>query len=135
MRRTSRSRTQEPARLLTRRRAALDDRVRGVDAGADDFLSKPFVLVELEARVRSLVRLKRYTDELDSAASVILSLGRTIEARDPHTQGHCERLAAYATALGAHLDLSFDQQLAHGCRPDSPPGRAGCSLLNAGRTP
>jgi putative two-component system response regulator len=92
--------------------AAMEDRVRGIDAGADDFLSKPFVLVELEARVRSLTRLKRYTDELDSAASLILSLGRTIEARDPYTQGHCERLAAYATALGAHLGLSGDQQLA-----------------------
>jgi putative two-component system response regulator len=90
----------------------VEDRVRGIDAGADDFLSKPFVQLELEARVRSLRRLKRYTDELDSAASLILSLGRTIEARDPGTQGHCERLATYATALGAHLGLSDDQQLA-----------------------
>ena len=92
--------------------AETDDRVRGIDAGADDFLSKPFVPLELEARVRSLTRLKRYTDELDSAASLILSLGRTIEARDPYTQGHCERLAAYATVLGARLGLSDDQQLA-----------------------
>ena len=91
---------------------AVEDRVRGIDAGADDFLSKPFSAAELEARVRSLTRLKRYTDELDSAASVIVSLGRTIEARDPYTQGHCERLAGYATALGAHLGLSGDQQLA-----------------------
>jgi putative two-component system response regulator len=100
-----------PVVLLTSL-AAVEDRVRGIDAGADDFLSKPFVAVELEARVRSLVRLKRYTDELDSAAAVILSLGRTIEARDPYTHGHCERLAGYATALGAHLGLPEDQQLA-----------------------
>ena len=92
--------------------AAVEDRVRGIDAGCDDFLSKPFAAAELQARVRSLTRLKRYTDELDSAASVILSLGRTIEARDPYTQGHCERLAAYARALGAHLGLTDDQQLA-----------------------
>jgi putative two-component system response regulator len=92
--------------------AAVEDRVRGIEAGADDFLTKPYVAVELEARVRSLTRLKRYTDELDSAASVILTLGRTIEARDPYTQGHCERLAGYATALGAHLGLPDDQQLA-----------------------
>ena len=43
------------------------------------------------------MRLKRHTDELESAESVILSLALTIEARDPYTQGHCERLAAYAT--------------------------------------
>ncbi|MEO8258991.1 MAG: HD domain-containing phosphohydrolase [Acidobacteriota bacterium] len=92
--------------------SAVADRVRGIEAGADDFLTKPYVEVELEARVRSLTRLKRFTDELDSAASVILSLGRTIEARDPYTHGHCERLAGYATALGAHLGLSDDQQLA-----------------------
>ncbi len=51
-----------------------EDRIRGIEAGADDFLAKPPVLAELEARVRSLTRLKRYTDELDSAEAVIFSL-------------------------------------------------------------
>jgi putative two-component system response regulator len=89
-----------------------DDRVRGIEAGADDFLSKPPVLAELYARVRSLVRLKRYTDELDSAESVILSLGLTIEARDPYTNGHCRRLVTYSTALGRRLGLSDEQLVA-----------------------
>ena len=88
---------------------AIEDRVRGIEAGADDFLTKPPVVAELEARVRSLTRLKRYTDELESAESVILTLGLTIESRDPCTQGHCERLARYATALGARLGLDEDQ--------------------------
>jgi putative two-component system response regulator len=100
-----------PVVLLTAL-AAVKDRVKGIDAGADDFLTKPFAATELEARLRSLTRLKRYTDQLDSAEAVILSLGRTIEARDPHTQGHCERLANYATALGARLSLRDDQQRA-----------------------
>jgi putative two-component system response regulator len=81
-------------------------RLRGIEAGADDFLSKPFDPVELRARVRSLVRLKRYTDELESAESVILGLGATVEARDPSTQGHCQRLARYATGFGRALSLS-----------------------------
>jgi putative two-component system response regulator len=81
------------------------DRVRGIEAGADDFLSKPFVMSELVARVRSLVRLKRYTDELESAKLVIRSLALTIESRDPYTAGHCERLAKYATAFGEALAL------------------------------
>lgn len=89
-----------------------EDRIRGIDAGADDFLTKPPVVAELEARVRSLTRLKRHTDELDSAESVILTLGLTIEARDPCTKGHCERLAAYATALGLRLRLDNDQLIA-----------------------
>src|SRR6478736_3746878 len=50
-------------------------------------------------------RLKQYTDDLDSAESVILSLALTVEARDPYTQGHCERLAAYAVSLGQRLGL------------------------------
>ncbi|MEQ1908900.1 MAG: HD domain-containing phosphohydrolase [Vicinamibacterales bacterium] len=89
-----------------------EDRIRGIEAGADDFLSKPPVFAELEARVRSLTRLKRYTDELDSAESMILSLGLTIEARDPNTQGHCQRLARYATALGGRLGLDEHQIVA-----------------------
>jgi putative two-component system response regulator len=81
------------------------DRIRGIDAGADDFLTKPVNAPELQARVRSLLRLKRHTDDLDSAQSVILSLALTIEARDAYTKGHCQRLAAYATELGAALRL------------------------------
>ena len=84
-------------------------RVRGIEAGADDFLSKPFDVEELTARVASLVRLKRYTDDLESAESIILSLALTVEARDPYTDGHCQRLAAYATALGTQLNLPDDQ--------------------------
>jgi putative two-component system response regulator len=85
-----------------------DDRIRGIEAGADDFLTKPFNVHELRARVRSLIRIKRYTDELDSAESIILSLARTIEARDETTDGHCQRLASYAATLGAHLGLGQD---------------------------
>jgi putative two-component system response regulator len=82
-----------------------DDRLRGIDAGADDFLSKPFNAHELRARVRSLIRIKRYTDDLDTAESVIVSLALTIEARDQYTDGHCQRLALYASALGRQLGL------------------------------
>ncbi len=91
---------------------ASEDRVRGIEAGADDFLSKPPAIPELQARVRSLLRLKRYTDELDSAEAVILSLGLTIEARDSYTHGHCDRLATYASALGKRLGLSAEELVA-----------------------
>jgi len=82
------------------------DRIRGIEAGADDFLSKPFNPHELRARVTSLVRIKRYTDDLESADAMILSLAMTIEARDASTNGHCQRLAAYASALGARIGLA-----------------------------
>ncbi len=81
------------------------ERLSGIDAGADEFIAKPFDAATLQARIRSLVKLKRQTDELESAEVVILGLGATIEARDPCTRGHCERLAAYATSLGKSLGL------------------------------
>jgi putative two-component system response regulator len=83
-------------------------RIAGIDAGADDFLSKPFDADELRARVRSLFRLKRYTDDLESAEAIIMSLALTVEARDAYTDGHCARLAGYATALGEKLGLPAD---------------------------
>jgi cyclic di-GMP phosphodiesterase len=86
-----------------------EDRIQGINSGADDFLTKPVSGLELKARAQSLVRLKRYTDDLDSAESVILSLAMVIEARDEYTDGHCQRLAGYATALGSELGLSEDQ--------------------------
>ena len=85
------------------------NRIAGIEAGADDFLGKPFDSQELKARVRSLLRLKRYNDELDSAESVILSLALTVEARDPYTRGHCQRLAAYAVLIGERIGASDEQ--------------------------
>jgi len=82
----------------------VEDRVTGIEAGADDFISKPFEPVELLARVRSLLRLKHYTDELESAEAVIYALSKAIEGKDPYTEGHCERLSEYAVALGRRLD-------------------------------
>lgn len=85
-----------------------EKRLEGLEAGADDFLSKPVDGQELLARVRSLVRMKRYTDDLDSAASLIIAMALLIEARDGNTEGHCHRMANYATALGRALNLGED---------------------------
>ena len=87
---------------------AQQHRIDGINAGADDFLTKPVQFEELTARAASLVRLKRFTDDLDSAQSVIMSLALTVEARDPYTDGHCQRLAAYGAALGRVLGLGRD---------------------------
>jgi putative two-component system response regulator len=86
----------------------IEDRVKGIEAGADDFLSKPFERVELLARVRSLLKVKRFTDELERAEHVLLALAQAIEGRDPYTQGHCDRLSRYAGALGRRLGLDDD---------------------------
>jgi putative two-component system response regulator len=82
-----------------------ESRIRGIESGADEFLTKPFDHAEFLARIRSLLKMKTYTDELDRAESVLLALARSIEARDPYTQDHCERLSAYGTVLGEAIGL------------------------------
>ncbi|HWQ02973.1 MAG TPA: response regulator, partial [Candidatus Nitrosotenuis sp.] len=82
-----------------------EDRIKGIEAGADDFLNKPVHREELLARVRSLLRLKHFTDELENAETVLFSLALSIEAKDPYTEGHCDRLSQYSVALGMQLGL------------------------------
>src|SRR2546421_774197 len=89
-----------------------EDRVRGIEAGADDFLSKPIFPEELFARVKSLIKLKEFTDELETAESVLCTLGLSVESRDPYTEGHCERLAQNASNLGRHLLLDEEEIIA-----------------------
>jgi len=91
---------------------AREDRLKGIEAGADDFLSKPICPEELFARVSSLLKLKEFTDELETAESVICTLGLSVESRDPYTEGHCERLALYASEMGRHLNLDDDSTVA-----------------------
>jgi len=88
------------------------DRIEGIRAGADDFLSRPVDRTELLTRVRSLVKLKHHTDELERAESVLFSLARSIEGKDPYTHGHCERLMNYSANLGGHLGLPDEQIVA-----------------------
>jgi putative two-component system response regulator len=85
------------------------ERIEGIQSGADDFLTKPINAQELTARVKSLVRLKRFTDDLDSAESIIMSLAMTVEARDPYTGGHCARMASYSTVFGQELGFSVEE--------------------------
>jgi putative two-component system response regulator len=89
-----------------------EDKIRGIEAGADEFLNKPIFPEELFARVGSLLRVKEYTDELENAEAVLCTLGLSVESRDPYTEGHCERLSRYASDLGRYLGLNTEQQVA-----------------------
>jgi putative two-component system response regulator len=82
------------------------DRVRALEAGADDYMTKPVDRVELVARVTSALRLKSVYDSLDSAEHVIFALAAAVEAKDPYTEAHTQRVAESARAVGARLGLS-----------------------------
>lgn len=88
----------------------LEDKLRGIEVGADDFLTKPFRKVELLARVKSLLRFKRLNDRLENAENVLFALANAIEAKDPYTEGHIFRVATLALKLGRRLALSAEHQ-------------------------
>ena len=108
----SRTTTRQVPVVLMAQLAGAEDRIHGIEAGADDFLSKPVRKEELLARVKSLVRLKRIGAELETAEAVLLALAGNIEAKDPYTAGHCERVSRYAARLAEQIGLPEDQRLA-----------------------
>ena len=82
-----------------------EDRIQALEAGADDFMSKPVERLELVARVRSALRLKSVYDRLDSAEQVIFSLAAAVEAKDAYTERHTSRVAEAARHLGLRMGL------------------------------
>jgi putative two-component system response regulator len=86
----------------------LEARVAGLAAGADDFFTKPVEFVELRTRLGALLRVRLLLGQLERAEAVITTLALTIEARDPYTLGHCDRLSRYAVAVGEALGLDAE---------------------------
>jgi putative two-component system response regulator len=94
-----------PITMLT----GLDDRghrTRGIEAGADDFLTKPFEQSILRARIRSQLRMKGLTDQLEHTEKVIFMLAQAVEAKDAYTEGHLQRLRSYGARLASAYGLS-----------------------------
>lgn len=86
----------------------LDDRdtkVRAIDAGADDFLTKPPDRLELIARTRSLMQVKMLNENMVGFESALIALANAVEAKDPYTEGHIQRVSNLAVQLGRRLNL------------------------------
>jgi putative two-component system response regulator len=97
--------------LMITGQSAQEARMRAWELGADDFLTKPFDFFEVRARCRSLLRVKRLVDELDSAEAVVFAFARAVEAKCQYTWGHSERVTSYALALARHIGLSESDQI------------------------
>ncbi len=88
----------------------LENKIEALQAGADEFLNKPYNSLELFTRINSLLRMRYLNAQLDNAEDVLFSMARAIEAKDTYTQGHVERVSNLAMQLGAHLGLSEEEQ-------------------------
>ncbi len=87
----------------------VEDKVKGLEVGADDFLNKPVSGDELLLRVKSLVKIKRLRDELDTSESIIYSLIQALESKDATSAGHSQRVAVHAVRLAQRLSLPDEQ--------------------------
>jgi putative two-component system response regulator len=93
-----------PIVLLTSQGSA-EEKIRALEAGADDLLSKPVNRAELALRLRSLLRIHKHNQELIGAESVALALARAVAAKDGYAQSHLEKVAALAVKFGKSLEL------------------------------
>jgi class 3 adenylate cyclase/CheY-like chemotaxis protein len=97
-----------------------EEKIRAIEAGADDFVSKPFDQAELLARVRSLIRIKRYHDTIEHQADELAGWNRELEQRVQDQIEQLERVSRLRRFLPAQLaDLiisSGDESFLHGHR-------------------
>src|SRR5258708_4204626 len=88
----------------------LENKIEALQAGADEFLNKPYNSLELFTRINSLLRMRYLNAQLDNADDVLFSMARAIEAKDSYTQGHVERVSNLAVRLGDHLGLPDEEK-------------------------
>lgn len=88
---------------------SMEDMVAALDAGADDFLAKPVQQVELLARIRSAMRLRRAIMSLERAAQIVAALANAVEAKDVGLVHHCRWLAHHAARVGVNVGLRGEE--------------------------
>lgn len=84
----------------------LEDKLKAIELGADDFLVKPFNKLELTTRIKSLLHMKSMHDELETSENILFSLVQALEAKDIYTKGHSERVSNIAITIAKAMNLN-----------------------------
>jgi putative two-component system response regulator len=87
-----------------------EDKIKGIEAGADEFVTKPVDREELLARIKSLLKVKALNEQLEDAENVLYVLNNILDAKDHYTQGHSQRVTNLALKLAKELRLSGPDQ-------------------------
>lgn len=82
-----------------------EEKMKAVEAGADEFLTKPVNRAELTVRLRSLMRMHRFNQELIGVESVAFALARAVASKDGYSNSHVEEVANYAAKFGEYLQM------------------------------
>lgn len=83
----------------------LDDKLKAIELGADDFLVKPINRLELTTRIKSLLHMKSLHDDLDTSEAILISLAEALEAKDFYTRGHSDRVAQIVVTIAKHMGI------------------------------
>lgn len=81
------------------------DKIKGIELGADDYINKPFNKYELLVRIKALLKVKFLNEELEHAENMLFSLAKVIEARDKFTKGHTDRVTELSVNIAKKLNL------------------------------
>ncbi|MFP4008019.1 MAG: HD domain-containing phosphohydrolase [Spirulinaceae cyanobacterium] len=82
-------------------------RIKGLEAGGDDFISKPIDRLELAPRLRNWIRHKRLNEDLNQTEQALFSIAQALECRYRETGQSSDRLVELTEAFGRYLQLNF----------------------------
>ncbi len=88
---------------------SVESRVNALQSGADDFISKPYELIELQARVLSSARAKRYNERLEDTEKILFTIANIVENKDTVTNGHLQRIELLAQRFCHRLGLNTQE--------------------------
>ncbi|MEA3506702.1 MAG: HD domain-containing protein, partial [Elusimicrobiota bacterium] len=84
-------------------------KIRAYDNGVDDFINKPLNKWEFLSRVRSLLNLRNAYRQLEETKNIVVTMANAVEAKDPYTRGHSDRVGHYSKQIAQAVGFSEEK--------------------------